>query len=125
MNWFILLCMFFLHIVDDYYLQGILAKMKQRQWWLYNAPKRMYRHDYRMALCEHAFSWTFMIMLAPMLYHLYYKDIQIWYIALYVVNTVVHMCVDNLKANKGKINLIQDQSIHFVQIIVTWILMGI
>lgn len=125
MNWFILICMFFMHIVDDYYLQGVLAKMKQRQWWLDNAPKRMYRHDYHMALWEHAFSWTFMIMLIPMLYHLYYKDIQIWYIALYVVNTIVHMCVDNLKANRGKINLIQDQSIHFIQIIMTWILMGV
>lgn len=125
MNWFILLFMFFLHIVDDYYLQGVLAKMKQRQWWLDNAPKRMYRYDYRMALLEHAFSWTFMIMLAPMVYHIYYNDIRIWYIILYVINTIIHMCVDNLKANKYSINLIQDQSIHFIQIIITWILMGI
>ena len=28
-----LLTMIFLHIVDDYYLQGVLAKMKQRKWW--------------------------------------------------------------------------------------------
>ena len=31
---FMLLFMVFLHIVDDYYLQGILASMKQKQWWL-------------------------------------------------------------------------------------------
>ena len=125
MNWFILLCMFFLHIVDDYYLQGVLAKMKQRQWWLDNAPKRMYRHDYRMALCEHAFSWTFMIMLTPMVYHIYCNDIRIWYIILYVINTIIHMYIDNLKANKYSINLIKDQSIHFIQIIITWALMDI
>lgn len=30
MKLFVLFSMFFLHIVDDYYLQGILAKMKQK-----------------------------------------------------------------------------------------------
>ena len=29
----ILIGMFFLHIVDDYYLQGCLAQMKQQSWW--------------------------------------------------------------------------------------------
>lgn len=32
-NCFLLLLMIFLHIVDDYYLQGILASMKQKEWW--------------------------------------------------------------------------------------------
>ena len=36
---FMLLLMIFLHIVDDYYLQGILASMKQRGWWEKNAPR--------------------------------------------------------------------------------------
>ena len=31
---FILLFMIMMHIVDDYYLQGILASMKQKSWWM-------------------------------------------------------------------------------------------
>lgn len=29
----LLLLMIFAHIIDDYYLQGILAHMKQKVWW--------------------------------------------------------------------------------------------
>ena len=31
---FCLLLMIFLHIIDDYKLQGILASMKQKNWWI-------------------------------------------------------------------------------------------
>lgn len=43
-NCFLLLLMIFLHIVDDYYLQGILASMKQKEWWHKTAPEKMYRY---------------------------------------------------------------------------------
>ncbi len=49
-NVFVLLSMIFLHIVDDYYLQGILASMKQKSWWEENAPQRLYKYDYIVAL---------------------------------------------------------------------------
>jgi hypothetical protein len=39
-NCFLLLLMIFLHIVDDYYLQGILASMKQKEWWHKTAPEK-------------------------------------------------------------------------------------
>ena len=55
--------MIFLHVVDDYYLQGILAQLKQKSWWEKNAPDPLYKNDYKVALVTHAFSWTFMIML--------------------------------------------------------------
>ena len=42
----ILLAMIFCHIVDDYYSQGILASMKQKEWWKNNAPDSLYKHDY-------------------------------------------------------------------------------
>ena len=46
-----------------------------------------------------------------------------WFLAgSFVINGLIHMFVDNLKANKFKINLIQDQSIHLVQILVTVLL---
>ena len=50
----------------------------------------------------------------------------IWKPVLLIVNLMIHMFVDNLKANEKKINLIQDQIIHVIQIIFTWwILIGI
>ena len=58
-----LILMFFLHIVDDFYLQGILAKLKQIGWWKKNAPNPLYRYDYIVGLVVHSFSWAFMIML--------------------------------------------------------------
>ena len=117
----ILICMIFCHIVDDYYLQGWLASAKQRQWWKDNAPEKLYEHDYKMALFMHSFSWAFMSMIIPTIYSLITKS-ENWYIfLLFVVNLVVHAIVDDLKANKRKINLIQDQCIHMIQILCTWI----
>ena len=63
MKIFILIVMLFFHIVDDYYLQGILAKMKQKKWWKENANNKKYKYDYIVALICHSFSWAFMIML--------------------------------------------------------------
>ena len=121
MNVLILLAMIFLHIVDDYYLQGILASMKQRAWWKENAPDPLYKHDYIVALIEHAFSWTFMIMLPVGIYTIFYDKSIILIIIMFLINWIIHSIVDHLKANVKVINLITDQVIHILQIIVTWI----
>ena len=116
---FILLAMIFLHIVDDYKLQGILASMKQKKWWKEQKEyKKLYEYDYIPALIEHSFSWTFMIML-PIAFASHFSD---WWILVYIANMIVHALVDDLKANKLKINLMVDQSIHIAQIIVTWLI---
>lgn len=116
---FILLAMIFLHIIDDYKLQGILASMKQKKWWEEQREyKKLYKYDYIPALIEHSFSWTFMIML-PIAVMLHF-NIGWWAIA-YIINMMVHAFVDNLKANKFKINLVTDQTIHIVQIVITWL----
>lgn len=94
--------------------------MKQKSWWKNNYPDKLYRYDYLMALFMHSFSWSFMIMLPPTVYTMIIGGT--WYPSLYVVNLCVHFYVDNLKANKMKINLIQDQCIHLVQIVATWVL---
>ena len=120
MKLFILLCMIFCHIVDDYYSQGILASMKQKSWWKNNYPDKLYKYDYLMALFMHSFSWAFMIMLPPTVYTMIVG--ATWYPILYVLNLCVHFYVDNLKANKMKINLIQDQCVHMIQIVGTWLL---
>ncbi len=119
MNIKFLIIMLFLHIVDDYYLQGFLANAKHKNWWIENCPHELYQNDYKMALIEHAFSWTFMTMLPAMIMNGCGKV----YIIMFILNWVVHGYVDNLKANKYKINLIQDQLIHVGQIVLTWIVM--
>lgn len=117
----ILLSMIFCHIVDDYYLQGWLASAKQKKWWEKNAPENLYRNDYIMALFMHAFSWSFMIMI-PVTAYIFICGYKLSgnLVIAYFVNMAIHAIVDDLKANKGKINLIQDQLIHLVQIFVTW-----
>ena len=44
---------------------------------------------------------------------------------VFIGNTIIHAVVDNLKANKLKINLVVDQSIHILQIIITYIILYI
>lgn len=110
--------MIFCHIFDDYYLQGWLASAKQKMWWEKNAPDELYKYDYIAALFMHSFSWTFMIMLVPTIYVLLVGSI--WSPVVFVANLVIHMIVDDMKSNKKKINLIQDQSIHMIQIFATW-----
>ena len=121
---FILISMIFCHVVGDYYLQGWLASAKQKKWWIENAPNDLYKNDYLMALFCHSFSWSFMIQM-PILIYSFYTHLFIWNILLFIINLIIHMFIDNLKANKLKINLIQDQIIHFIQIIMTWIIIFI
>lgn len=127
MSILILLCMFFMHIVDDYYLQGILASMKQKSWWEKNAPDPLYKNDYKIALVEHAFSWAFMMMLPVIIYTaIIGAMLPIWFIVIFFfLNVTIHALVDNAKANEKTINLIQDQNIHFIQIICTWLALGV
>lgn len=125
MKIFMLITMIFCHIVDDYYLQGWLAQAKQRKWWEENAPDKLYENDYKMALAEHAFSWSFMVHIPVMAYLLWTGNATGVYIfaffVSFVTNWIIHAIVDDLKANKLKINLIQDQMIHFVQILISWV----
>lgn len=110
--------MIFCHIFDDYYLQGWLASAKQKMWWKKNAPDELYKYDYIAALFMHSFSWTFMIMLVPTIYIVVCGGT--WSPIIFIVNLVIHIIVDDMKANKKKINLIQDQAIHMIQILATW-----
>ena len=124
MKLLILLSMIFCHIVDDYYLQGWLASAKQKEWWEKNAPQKLYKYDYIVALFMHSFSWSFMISVPLFLYSILVagaKNEDIYYISfLMVLNLICHMLVDNMKCNKKIINLITDQSIHILQIICTF-----
>ena len=122
---YLLLGMIFLHIIDDFTLQGILAQMKQKKWWetaVDSSELDMYKYDYIAALIIHSFSWTFMIMLIPFLYGIITGQLHLFYFFVFFMNLFIHAHIDDLKANRKIINLCTDQFVHVVQIIVTWYL---
>jgi hypothetical protein len=120
-NIFMFLAMIFMHIFDDYCLQGILASMKQKSWWQnHDAYKELYKYDYIVALIMHSFSWSFMVMM-PIAFAMSFS-ITIGFVVILLTNMIVHCVVDDLKANKLKINLIYDQAVHIAQIVITFMI---
>ena len=118
----LLIFMIFAHIIDDYYLQGWLASAKTKNWWEKNAPNKLYSKDYIMALFCHSLSWSIMVFLPILIYSLYNQIDLNWFYLVLPINLIVHAIIDDLKANKFKINLIIDQCIHFMQIFITWLI---
>lgn len=115
---YILLAMIFLHILDDFCLQGILASMKQRVWWIRQGGyNRIYKNDYIISLIIHSFSWSFMFMLPLMILGMN----EYIYLVLFILNVLLHTIVDHMKCNKLRINLVQDQLFHLFQIVITFI----
>lgn len=116
-NDIVLFLMIFFHVIDDFCLQGIMASMKQKSWWeehpIGSNPK--YKNDYIAALFAHSFSWSFMIMLPVLVFGQ-------WEWPVLIANMLTHAVIDNAKANKLQINLIQDQTYHMIQIIATWLI---
>lgn len=109
-----LILMLLAHMLADYTLQGWLADGKQRSWWrrnVQNLEKTKYRYDYLTALFCHALYWSILVCL-PFLDSPHV-------LAAVAVNTVTHMVVDDLKANRRVINLTQDQLLHLAQILLT------
>lgn len=117
----IVLLMLLCHIIDDFVLQPVcLSKMKQKSWWeeymVDDKDRKMYKNDYYAALTMHALSWSIMIHLPIM----FMTDIPSIILCISVfVNYYIHLIVDDLKANKKKINLCVDQGIHLLQIALT------
>lgn len=113
-NAFVISLMIFCHVVADYNLQGWLASAKTKEFWEQNAPDELYKKDYICALLMHSISWTFMIML-PIAYVMEF-NVTGHFVGYFVTNVIVHMYIDDKKANKKTINLVTDQVCHFVQI---------
>lgn len=115
----VLILMLLAHFFADFHLQGILADMKQEQWWKkqdgYNSK---YKYDYVAALAIHSAEWTLWVMMPPLVF-LSHIDLGI-FLLLAALNTVVHSLTDNSKANYKDINLVQDQIIHLAQIAFTY-----
>lgn len=121
--------MFLFHIIDDFVLQPIcLAKLKQKKYWIAECKKQNicyndYAGDHIAALIIHALSWSIMITLPFLLLNIAINPIV--YNTCLVLNTLIHAITDHYKANKLKINLRVDQSIHILQIIFTYIILVI
>lgn len=112
----------FLHIVDDFYLQGIMANMKQKKWWAEQTQDPKYKYDYIIVLFLHGFSWAFIthiVYLAIFVLNSSDTAVKSFVVCSILVNACIHAFIDNLKANKFKINLIQDQLLHIIQIALT------
>lgn len=119
---YILIFMILLHIIDDFVLQPIcLSKLKCKDIWI-EANKQydnLYENDYKMALFIHGLSWSIMIHIPCIVYLLHININPSAFIFLSIfIHGGIHSIIDNLKANKRKINLITDQSLHFIQILI-------
>lgn len=121
-----ILLMLLLHLIADYTLQGCLANLKQRKWWVDTGKANgmtmqeiaKYKHDYKCGMLCHSLYWT-LITFFPLIF---LSDHCSWAIAiLAVANTAIHYVVDDLKANQGKLTLWEDQGLHLLQIVLTCI----
>ncbi|MCM1294996.1 MAG: DUF3307 domain-containing protein [Muribaculaceae bacterium] len=121
---YVLFTMIFFHILDDFCLQSCwLVDGKQRAWWERNAPDHMYRHDYIVALLVHGFSWSFATMI-PLMVCIGGKPTAAFYIML-IGNALLHSLIDDMKANRKRINLIADQLFHLLQLILAFVVVGV
>lgn len=125
----VLLLMFLFDIIDDFVLQPIcLSKLKQKRYWIeeckkYNLNILKYDTDYITALLIHGLSWSIMIHV-PLMFLGGIRD-DFFLLLSVLLNTVIHAIIDNLKANKLKINLDVDQCLHGLQIVITWIVLSL
>ena len=124
--WVLLIICIWCHVIDDFVLQKpTLCDLKQRDWWrrligidFENSP---YSCDYIMALAMHSMSWSVSILL-PLIAHSLLTTpsidgLFIW--SAFCVNALIHGIVDDMKANKLQLNLVEDQLVHLVQIAAT------
>lgn len=123
----ILLLMILGHLFADYTLQGWFCNGKQVSWWReqcadecnleFERRWRKYGNDYKCALLEHGLYWS-LITFLPLFFLVEISDVAL--VLTIIINTLFHAFVDDLKANKFKINLIEDQLLHFSQIFITF-----
>ena len=115
---YIFFMMLFLHILDDFHVQGCLATLKQKSWWVAHFPDPMYKHDWIPALAAHVITWTMFIMLPCVIF----MAVPVWLVVvLFVVNCGFHFWIDDLKCNRMVLNLIEDQLLHLSQITLTFL----
>lgn len=115
----VLVLMILGHLIADYPLQGWLAQAKAKSYWANSKPEN--QHDYIPALIGHAVMWGIIVCL-PLMFDFQKGGVAYldWFWLAVPVNIAVHAVVDDLKANRHKINLWHDQLFHLGQILITW-----
>lgn len=122
MSLLLFLLMVLLHIIDDFVLQPVcLSKLKQKVYWENDelGKKRLYRNDYKAALFIHGLSWSITVHL-PLMCMQFVYDYKLGAPCICIsvlMHAVIHACIDDIKANLHAINLIQDQLLHFAQLV--------
>lgn len=128
--------MLFCHCLYDFHIQGILAQMKQKDWWYDQFAKvsqkqperevseivRTYGNDFGVALFIHGFEWAVFVTI-PLFTYAWLHGLAYTIILLMIpVNAVLHAVIDDMKCNKMELNLAQDQLCHMCQIVLSFIL---
>lgn len=111
---YVILIMVLFHIIDDFVLQPIcLSKLKQKTFWEpYIKDNSLYKNDYKVALAIHGLSWAIMIHIPLMVYGVN----EICLCISVILNSIIHSYIDDKKANKLNISLLEDQLLHGIQI---------
>lgn len=130
---FVVLLMFLMHYIEDFHVQGCLANLKQKTWWIKeckkeNVDSKKYKDDFKMSLFAHSFENAIFVMLPmtiDMLISEHFKTLSnTWFLFIpaIIFLTSSHYLIDDAKANKLKINLVQDQLAHIACILLIAIL---
>ena len=111
-----------LHCIDDFVLQSaFLVNGKQKFWWRNQTSEDLYKNDYIVCLIIHGLEWSLFTFLPILI-----LEESTWFLCgIILINTIIHAYVDDIKANKKKINLVTDQVIHISQIMLTYFIWGI
>lgn len=125
-----------LHFISDFTLQGNLGNLKWKTWWMdecnrmekekklewgsAGATFHKYRFDYICGMVCHCLYWT-IFTFSPIIWNMT-STLQI--ALLVILNAGFHYWVDDMKANKWRLNLCQDQLFHLVQITATFFVWG-
>ncbi len=119
--YFLFLTMVVLHIIADYICQtDKIAKYKQKKSW--DGLAKQYEYDYIVFLFVHSILWSAITFL-PLLFYTNYNTVI--YYDIVMINTIIHMIIDDLKCNKHKINLIIDQVLHLIQMQLAIVLINV
>lgn len=113
----VLIWMFFCHFLFDFYVQTKSnGDIKKKEWWEKRHKKSGKRkYNYIMGLLMHSFVWSMAI-----LFPFYYIEKTLHYFVM-IINIIIHAIIDNEKTNKKSISSMQDQLLHVIQILLTWI----
>lgn len=120
------LAMVFIHCMLDFHQGDTIANMKQKSWWEKHPNyKDLYKYDFIAVLIVHGFSWSFGVQIPILLYNISSPISNhgwILNIFIIIINGFIHSYIDHLKANKMYINLVQDQTCHLLQMILSWMI---